>query len=69
MNPFTKRLVEILPNQFHSKAVITDSFLRVQGAPKGTVYAIGDAATISTDLTGDLLELWDKFDTNKDAKL
>ncbi len=46
MNPFTKRLVDILPNQYHSKAVEVDSYLRVAGAPLGTVYAIGDAATI-----------------------
>lgn len=47
MQPFTKRLVDILPNQYHSKAVEVDSFLRVQGAPKGTVYALGDAATVN----------------------
>lgn len=47
MQPFTKRLVDILPNQFHSKAVQVDGFLRVKGAPKGTVYAIGDASTVS----------------------
>lgn len=46
MQPFTKRLVELLPNQFHSKAVQTDAFLRVDGAPRGTVYAIGDASTV-----------------------
>lgn len=67
MQPFTKRLVEILPNQFHSKAVVVDSYLRVQGAPKGTVYAMGDAATVQTDLVSDLLNLWDKYDANKDA--
>lgn len=50
MQPFTKRLVEILPNQFHSKAVEVDNHLRVEGAPRGTVYAIGDSATVgSTD--------------------
>lgn len=48
MQPFTKRLVDILPNQFHSKAVQVDGFLRVKGAPKGTVYAIGDASTVSS---------------------
>lgn len=67
MQPFTKRLVEILPNQFHKKAVVVDSYLRVQGAPKGTVYAMGDAATVQTDLVSDLLNLWDKYDANKDA--
>lgn len=47
MQPFTKRLVELLPNQYHSKAVEVDNYLRVRGAPKGTVYALGDAATVS----------------------
>ena len=46
MQPFTKRLVELLPNQFHSKAVQVDGYLRVAGAPKGTVYAVGDASTV-----------------------
>jgi len=46
MQPLTKRLVELLPNQYHSKAVEVDQYLRVRGAPKGTVYAIGDAATV-----------------------
>ena len=48
MQPFTKRLVELLPNQFHSKAVQVDGFLRVKGAPAGTVYALGDASTVCT---------------------
>ncbi|OCF39117.1 NADH dehydrogenase [Kwoniella heveanensis CBS 569] len=69
MQPFTKRLVELLPNQYHSKAVEVDNFLRVQGAPQGTVYAMGDAATVHTNLVNDLLTLWDKFDTNQDNTL
>lgn len=47
MQPFTKRLVELLPNQYHNKAVQVDGYLRVTGAPTGTVYAIGDASTVS----------------------
>jgi NADH dehydrogenase FAD-containing subunit len=82
MNPFTKRLVELLPNQFHAKAVEVDSHLRVEGAPSGTVYAIGDAATvrtlgltvtdvgqIETNLVDHLMELFEKFDRNKDNKM
>jgi NADH dehydrogenase len=46
MNPFTTRLCALLPNQAHRKAVETDAYLRVKGAPKGTVYAIGDCATV-----------------------
>jgi NADH dehydrogenase len=51
MQPFTKRLVELLPNQFHSKAVQVDGFLRVKGAPAGTVYALGDASTVCSPKT------------------
>ncbi|WVQ79734.1 hypothetical protein IAT38_001834 [Cryptococcus sp. DSM 104549] len=69
MQPFTKRLVELLPNQFHSKAVQTDGFLRVRGAPNGTVYAMGDSATVQTQLVNDLYNLWDKFDVNKDGSI
>ncbi|KAK4686435.1 NADH:quinone reductase (non-electrogenic), partial [Tremellales sp. Uapishka_1] len=69
MNPFVKRLVELLPNQFHSKAVEVDSFLRVEGAPRGTIYCIGDAATVHTNLVNDLMNLWEEFDVNKDNKI
>ncbi|ADV23606.1 NADH dehydrogenase [Cryptococcus gattii Ru294] len=69
MQPFTKRLVELLPNQYHSKAVEIDGFLRVQGAPQGSVYALGDASTVQTNLMKDLYNLWDKFDINKDGNI
>lgn len=35
------------PNQVHKKAIEVDAHLRVKGAPAGTVYAIGDASTVS----------------------
>ena len=60
MQPFTQRLVELLPNQFHSKAVQTDAYLRVEGAPKGTVYAVGDASTVG-GLRWDLTEQADRY--------
>lgn len=47
MQDFTKNLVDQLPNQFHSKALQVDGYLRVEGAPLGTMYAIGDASTVS----------------------
>lgn len=46
MNPFTRRLVELLPNQYHKKAIVVDDHLRVKGAPLGTIYAVGDASTV-----------------------
>lgn len=69
MNPFVRRLVNKLPNQVHSKAIVVDDQLRVKGAPLGTVYAVGDAATISTHLTDYVFDLFDKVDTDKDNKI
>jgi NADH dehydrogenase FAD-containing subunit len=46
MNPFTERLSNLLPNQFHKRAIEVDAHLRVKGAPLGSVYAIGDCATV-----------------------
>ena len=46
MNPFTQRVSSLLPNQVHKKAIEVDSHLRVNGAPKGEVYAVGDCATV-----------------------
>ena len=59
MNPFTKLVASKLPNQYHKHALEVDSHLRVKGAPLGTVYCIGDASTIETNLTDHLWELLD----------
>ncbi|EKM82475.1 NDI, mitochondrial NADH dehydrogenase, catalyzes the oxidation of cytosolic [Agaricus bisporus var. burnettii JB137-S8] len=69
MNPFTQRLCDILPNQVHRKAVETDAYLRVKGAPKGTIYAIGDCATIETSAVDHFMELVEECDKNKDGKI
>jgi hypothetical protein len=47
MNPFTKRVSSLLPNQAHKRAIETDAHLRVKGAPLGELYAVGDCATVS----------------------
>lgn len=46
MNPFTRRVSSLLPNQVHFKAIEVDAHLRVKGAPLGTVYAIGDSSVV-----------------------
>ena len=48
MNPFTERVSNILPNQFHKKAIEVDAHLRVKGAPLGDVYAVGDCSTVGS---------------------
>ncbi|MBW0486310.1 hypothetical protein O181_026025 [Austropuccinia psidii MF-1] len=69
MNPLTRKLASYLPNQYHKHALEVDSHLRVKGAPLGTVYAIGDASTIETNLVDHLLDLVNKCDTNQDGKI
>ncbi|KAF8463805.1 nucleotide-binding domain-containing protein [Gautieria morchelliformis] len=69
MNPFTQRVSELLPNQVHRKAIEVDSHLRVNGAPLGTVYAIGDCATIETHIVNHLLELVETSDKNHDGRI
>ncbi|WAR63956.1 hypothetical protein PtB15_16B115 [Puccinia triticina] len=69
MNPLTQKLAQYLPNQYHKHALEVDSHLRVKGAPLGTVYAIGDASTIETNLVNHLLDLVDRCDTNHDGEI
>ncbi|KAH9441015.1 hypothetical protein Pst134EB_029666 [Puccinia striiformis f. sp. tritici] len=69
MNPLTQKLAGYLPNQYHKHALEVDSYLRVTGAPLGTVYAIGDASTIETNLVNHLLDLVDQCDTNNDGEI
>ncbi|KAI0312376.1 nucleotide-binding domain-containing protein, partial [Amylostereum chailletii] len=69
MNPFTKRVSNLLPNQVHKKAIEVDAQLRVKGAPLGDIYAIGDAATIETSVVDHLLELVEEADRNKDGRI
>lgn len=69
MNPLTKKLAQYLPNQYHRHALEVDSYLRVKGAPLGTVYAIGDASTIETNLVNHLLDLVDQCDINHDGQI
>ncbi|GJN87665.1 hypothetical protein Rhopal_000620-T1 [Rhodotorula paludigena] len=69
MNPFTQRVASLLPNQYHKHALEVDAHLRVLGAPLGTVYAIGDCATIETRLVDHLLEFVERADEDKDGNI
>jgi len=69
MNPFAEKIAGYLPNQVHKKAIVVDAYLRVLGAPRGTVYAIGDCATLETSLMNYLLELVDEADKDKNGKI
>lgn len=69
MNPFTKRVTGLLPNQFHKKAIETDAHLRVKGLKEDGVYAIGDCATIETSIVSHFMDLVDVADKDKNGKI
>lgn len=58
-NPLAKQIVEDLGKkvQTNRRAIETDAHLRVIGAPLGDVYAIGDCATVRSDLADQAIEL------------
>ncbi|KAH8925094.1 nucleotide-binding domain-containing protein [Atractiella rhizophila] len=69
MNPLTKQVSDKLPNQSHLHAFSVDSHLRVRGAPLGTLYAIGDCATMETRLVDYLMEVVGICDKDDDGKI
>ncbi|KAF8882357.1 hypothetical protein CPB85DRAFT_1378267 [Mucidula mucida] len=69
MNPFTERVTSLLPNQVHKKAIEVDAHLRVKGAPLGSMYAIGDCATIETSIVSYFMELVEDADRDKNGKI
>jgi NADH dehydrogenase len=46
MTPFARNLSEKLEAQKHQRALVTDGTLKLKGIPDGSVYALGDCATI-----------------------
>ncbi|KAF5380948.1 hypothetical protein D9615_004141 [Tricholomella constricta] len=69
MNPFTKRVTDILPNQVHKKAIVVDAHLRVKGAPLGDIYALGDSATVETSVVSHFMDLVEEADKDNNGKI
>ncbi|KAK9815675.1 hypothetical protein WJX72_007865 [[Myrmecia] bisecta] len=71
MHPLVKQLQEKLPPglQTHFRSITTDEYLRVKGSG-GTIFALGDAATIEQDKAMDhASELFERADTHHHGKL
>eukprot|EP00884_Botryococcus_braunii_P007779 jgi/Botrbrau1/17001/Bobra.49_2s0060.1 len=71
MHPLVKQLKEVLPpgTQTNFRSIATNEYLQVKGS-NGTIYALGDAATIEQDKALDRVpELFDRADTNKNGVL
>lgn len=70
MNPLVKELQGKVKNQTHFRSILTDEFLCVKGLEDGSIYAIGDAATIDQPKALDYAEqLFAQADVNKDNVL
>ncbi|MCJ1360902.1 MAG: hypothetical protein MMC33_010911 [Icmadophila ericetorum] len=52
---FSKRIAEKLEVQNNKHALETDTHLRLSGTPLGTVYAIGDCATVQNNIADHLV--------------
>ncbi|KAG2177772.1 hypothetical protein INT43_003019 [Umbelopsis isabellina] len=70
MTPFAENISQKLEAQKHSRALITDGNLRLKGIPDGSVYAIGDCATIENPkLTAHIMDILQEADKNNDGSL
>jgi NADH:ubiquinone reductase (non-electrogenic) len=70
MNPLVKQLQAQLPGQTHFRSLLTDDKLCVKGAPGGSIWAFGDAATIDQPRALERAEeLFVAGDTNGDGRL
>lgn len=69
-NPLTKQVVQSLSHfQRNKRAIETDSHLRVIGVPTEDVYAIGDCATVRTDLADHTVDYIRRFIVNRHLSL
>ncbi|KAH8552361.1 hypothetical protein BGW37DRAFT_491624 [Umbelopsis sp. PMI_123] len=70
MTPFARNLSEKLEAQKHQRALITDGNLKLKGTPDGSVYALGDCATIENPkLLSHIMEICEAADKDKDGSL
>ena len=69
MNPLVRKLQDIMPEQNHFRALLTDEKLRVLGS-NGSMWAIGDAASIAAPKALDYAdELFELADTDGNGSL
>lgn len=69
MNPLIKLLQSKIPGQKHFRSVLTDDLMRVKGS-KGSIFAIGDAATLDMPKAMEHVEeLFEVSDVNKDGNV
>ncbi|CAG8569872.1 10933_t:CDS:2, partial [Ambispora leptoticha] len=70
MNPLTRTISERLPEQKNTRALITDSRLRLKGVKDSSVYAIGDCSTVENpNLVKQLMQFFIDADQDKNGSL
>src|SRR4051812_21624627 len=71
MTPFTQMIASRLPTaQQNNRALEIDNHLRLKGIPDGSVYSLGDCATIENPrLLHKILDIFEKADKDHDGSL
>ncbi|KAI9322892.1 hypothetical protein BX666DRAFT_1848999 [Dichotomocladium elegans] len=70
MTPFVQNLSDKLGLQNHRRALITDECLRVKGIEDGSIYALGDCATVENPkLSQHIREIFEAADTDKNGAI
>lgn len=68
-NPLITMMQNVLPEQDHGRAILTDGYLRVKGS-MGTIWSLGDAATIEQHQAREHAdELFSSMDADNDGKI
>ena len=52
---FSKKIASKIPSQTNQHALETDTHLRVNGTPLGTVYAVGDCSTVQNNVADHIM--------------
>ncbi|ORX57479.1 nucleotide-binding domain-containing protein [Hesseltinella vesiculosa] len=70
MTPFARQLANHLGSQTHSRVLQTDTHLRLDGVEKGSIFALGDCASIrNPKLCDRIIDIFEKADLNHDGYL
>lgn len=70
MQPLVSEISKKLNEQTRSRALTVDSHLRVVGVPDGSIFAVGDCASVETPkMIPKLMELFASSDANGDGSL
>ncbi|KAI8074700.1 pyridine nucleotide-disulfide oxidoreductase-domain-containing protein [Gongronella butleri] len=70
MTPFARQLSEQIGSQTHQRVLQTDQYLRLNGVEQGSIFALGDCASIQNPHLKDrIIHIFENADTDHDGFL